>query len=285
MPTKEQKKIRIQGNTQLKEILGKMGDLQEIGSSSIYILITKDGKRFVLERFLSTERMNALLQLLQKLPEHLVSVGFFIEFTNRAGVLPIFRSNDIAGYPIEPEIIDFFDSLDSDAEKKQFAIDSSKANIALSDATARLDAKRALQNQSDEFLNSRCDDLKRIDSEIKKILQQKIECSNKLKTLADFMLALSKLQLTFVGDDVMRTIVPSSIPSLTDLENKISQLEMRLEGLQQERAHAEHLVSDAVFEKKMVDSAFSFASKKVQKAENHVREILLGFNRRKLGII
>jgi hypothetical protein len=60
---------------------------------------------------------------------------------------------------------------------------------------------------------------------------------------------------------------------------------MLLEGLQQERAHAEQLVSDAVFLKKKVDSDFSFASKKVQKAENHVREILLGFNRRRLGII
>ena len=285
MPTKEQEKIRIRCNTWLKEILGKMGDLKENGSSSNYTLITKDGKEFVLERYLSPERMNALLQLLQKFPEHLVSVGFFIEFTNRAGELPIFRSSDIVGHPIEPEIIDFFDSLGSNAEKEQFAIDSRKADKDFSDATAVLDAIRVRQIEKDIFLNSRCDNLKRIKSQIQTLQHQKIECSNELKTLADFMLALSKLQRIFVGDDVMRTIVPSSIPSLTDLENQISQLEMRLEGLQQERAHAEHLVSDAVFEKKMVDSAFSFASKKVQKAENHVREILLGFNRRRLGII
>jgi hypothetical protein len=283
MPTKEQE--RIQGNTRLKEILRKIGKLQEIGSSSNYTLITKDGKRIVLERFLSTERMNTLLQLLQKLPEHLVSVGFFIEFTNRAGELPIFKSSDIVGHPIEPEIIDFFDSLGSDAEKKQFAIDSRKAEKLFSESTAVLDAIRVRQILKDIVLNSRCDDLKRIESQIQTLQDQKIECSNELKTLADFMLAISKLQRIFVGDGVMRTIVPSSIPRFTYLENQISQLEMRLEGLQQERAHAEHLVSDAVFEKKMVDSAFSFASKKVQKAENHVREILLGFNRRRLGII
>lgn len=285
MPTKDVVQKRREQVAIFLIILGKTGVLEKIeGSGSNYILIV-EGVRLIVERMLDNQHIMALVALVEELPENELSVGFLIKFTNLAGVNSIFRSSDIVGYPIKQVTHDFFARLGSDAEKKQFAIDSSNANIALSDATARLNAKRALQNQSDEFLNSRYDDLKRIDSEIKKILQQKIECSNKLEKLADFELALSKLKRIFVGnDDVMRTSVPISIPSLTVLENQISQLDSRLEVLQQERAHAENLVSEAVFEKKHADSAFRFVSQKVQKAENHVREILLDFNRRKLGL-